>query len=162
MISKFFKQKKNSYYITFLTIIKKNQINLTVLRFFFFKYEPALRFTAYSASWTTRNSQLGNSQQYAVRSVTIQPFDIQFSPNAVECLPTCTGMLHCCIGHLVPILEKPTSPHTPIHMHRHPEHTLAFCSTLFPCSFESIFLPKQNSSLPSSLYRTPEQKERYD
>lgn len=34
---------------------------------------------------------------------------------------------------------KPTSPHTPIHMHRHPEHTLAFCSTLFPCAASNQF-----------------------
>lgn len=137
MISKFFKRKKNSYYITFLTIIKKNQINLTVLRFFF---QIRASSTVHSIQcFMDDEKQPTRKQQYAVRSVTIQPFDIQFSPNAVECLPTCTGMLHCCIGHLVPILEKPTSPHTPIHMHRHPEHTLAFCSTLFPCAASNQF-----------------------
>lgn len=85
----------------------------------------------------TANSETVNSTRFA--RLPFQPFDIQFSPNAVECLPTCTGMLHCCIGHLVPILEKPTSPHTPIHMHRHPQHTLAFCSTLFPCAASNQF-----------------------
>lgn len=68
---------------------------------------------------------------------TVEAFDIQFSPNAVqrrvEYLPTCTGMLRRCIGHLVPILEKPPLQiHTPLspgprtYMHSHPRHTLAF------------------------------------
>lgn len=131
MILKLFKQKKNSYFVSYYYKKKKlYQIKLNyfeIFFFFLFKYEPALRFNVRAMlHGRRRNSQLGNSQQYAVRSVTIQPFDIQFSPNAVECLPTCTGMLHCCIGHLVPILEKPTSPHTPIHMHRHPETHLGF------------------------------------
>lgn len=69
-----------------------------------------------------------------------------------------------------PLLYRPPGPHpgkahksTYSNPHASPPWThLGFLLDSVPvCSFESIFLPKQNSSLPSSLYRTPEQKERY-
>lgn len=161
MISKFFKQKKNSYYITFLTIIKKNQINLTVLRFFF----------QIRASSTVHSIQcFMDDEKQPTRKQSIVRGSLGYHPTIRYPIFTKCRRMFAHVYRNAPLLYrppgphpgKPTSPHTPIHMHRHPEHTLAFCSTLFPCSFESIFLPKQNSSLPSSLYRTPEQKERYD
>lgn len=67
MISKFFKQKKNSYYITFLTIIKKNQINLTVLRFFFSNTSQLYgsQHTVLHGRRETANSETVNSTRFA-------------------------------------------------------------------------------------------------
>lgn len=67
MISKFFKRKKDSYYITFLTIIKKNQINLTVLRFFFSNTSQLYgsQHTVLHGRRETANSETVNSTRFA-------------------------------------------------------------------------------------------------
>lgn len=124
---------------------------------------------ACNASWTT--------EKQPTRKQSIVRGSLGYHPTIRYPIFTKCRRMFAHVYRNAPLLYRPPGPHpgkahksTYSDPHASPPWNTPWLSarlslSLSPprppvCSFESIFLPKRNSSLSSSLYRTPEQKER--